>query len=328
LGNYQTLLHISLPPELIDCIRPSFDHRLKQSSPANLAMDPIGIPGLITLLISTALEGYQIFVTARALGDDFKELQRQFGVQRERLKDWAYATNQQANGLNSENTIADFLKQHPEKLELIASALARVAKVFADMQQMESTYGISIIEPATSIKSASHQKKTSLLRRMKEKAPNMFYRPKDIPDPDPVTPPTNIIPDIQIPLPLNEVDKLAQAFNCSVSSCGRLKWALCDKDRLRELITGLERCNQDLIHLTDRYVASTAQIPSKSAEDVSSELHFMVPFPKNEDYVGESQVRTFVEQKRGTQDPLISHVSVALRGLGGVGYVSRSFQVI
>ncbi|KAI5790466.1 hypothetical protein FPQ18DRAFT_260807 [Pyronema domesticum] len=45
----------------------------------------------------------------------------------------------------------------------------------------------------------------------------------------------------------------------------------------------------------------------------------MVPFPKNEDYVGESQVRTFVEQKRGTQDPLMSHVSVALHGLGGVG---------
>ncbi|CCX34655.1 Protein of unknown function [Pyronema omphalodes CBS 100304] len=122
-------------------------------------MDPIGIslgiPGLITLLISTALEGYQIFVTARALGDDFKELQRQFGVQRERLKDWAYATNRHANGLNSENRIADFLKQYPEKLELIANTLSQVAKVFADMQQMETTYGISIIEPATSIKSMS-----------------------------------------------------------------------------------------------------------------------------------------------------------------------------
>jgi hypothetical protein len=96
-------------------------------------MDPIGIslgiPGVIALLISTALEGYQIFVTAQALGDDFKELQRQFRVQRKRLKDWAYATNQQANGLNSENTIADFPKQHPEKLEFIAGTLARVAKV-------------------------------------------------------------------------------------------------------------------------------------------------------------------------------------------------------
>ncbi|KAI5815398.1 hypothetical protein BZA77DRAFT_248567 [Pyronema omphalodes] len=45
----------------------------------------------------------------------------------------------------------------------------------------------------------------------------------------------------------------------------------------------------------------------------------MVPFPKNENFVGESQVRRFVEQRRNTQDPLQSHVSVALHGLGGVG---------
>ncbi|KAI5810565.1 hypothetical protein BZA77DRAFT_254642 [Pyronema omphalodes] len=45
----------------------------------------------------------------------------------------------------------------------------------------------------------------------------------------------------------------------------------------------------------------------------------MVPFPKNEKYVGQSQVRMFVEQKRRTQDSVISHVSVALHGLGGVG---------
>jgi hypothetical protein len=64
---------------------------------------------------------------------------------------------------------------------------------------------------------------------------------------------------------------------------------------------------------------------SKSPENVSSsELHFMVPFPKNEDYVGKSQVRTFVEEKRCTQGTLISHVSVALCGLGGAGYVRFS----
>ncbi|KAI5815406.1 hypothetical protein BZA77DRAFT_248604 [Pyronema omphalodes] len=45
----------------------------------------------------------------------------------------------------------------------------------------------------------------------------------------------------------------------------------------------------------------------------------MVPFPKNENFVGESQVRGFVEQRRDTQDSIQSHVSVALHGLGGVG---------
>jgi hypothetical protein len=176
-----------------------------------------------------------------------------------------------------------FSKKHPEKLELIANTLAQVAKVFTDMQQMETTYGISIIAPETSNKSASHENKKSHFRtRMKQKARNLFYRPKEIPDPDPVIPPTNIIQSLQISLPLNKVEQLAQGFNYSVSSCGRLKWALRDKDNLQALITELERYNQDLIHLTDRYFASTEQIPSKSMEYVSSDFHFMVPFPKKQ----------------------------------------------
>jgi hypothetical protein len=160
---------------------------------------------------------------------------------------------------------------------------------------------------------------------MKEKARKMFHRPKEIPNPDPVIPPTNIMQDLQLVLPLKEVEELAQGFNYSVSSYSKLKWALRDKDNLRALIAGLERYNQDLIHLTERYFAATAQIsPLKSPENRFSELHFMVPFPKNDDYVGESQVRTFAEGKTSTQDTLLSHVSVALCGLGGVGYVRFS----
>ncbi|KAI5808304.1 P-loop containing nucleoside triphosphate hydrolase protein, partial [Pyronema omphalodes] len=46
---------------------------------------------------------------------------------------------------------------------------------------------------------------------------------------------------------------------------------------------------------------------------------FLVPFPENEDYVGKSQVRTFVEEKRANQNTVMSHIKVALHGLGGVG---------
>ncbi|KAI5816783.1 hypothetical protein BZA77DRAFT_54826 [Pyronema omphalodes] len=187
----------------------------------NLVMDPvgisIGIPGLIALLVGTALRGYKIFETAKALGEDFTELQRQFRVQGERLKDWAYVTNQQANGLDSENTIADFLKQHPEKLELVASTLARVAKVFADMQQMESAYGILIIEPENLIESASDQNKISRFRRMKEKTRKVFFRPKDVTSPDPVFSSPNIASVLQENLPLIELEKRAAEFSRSVS---------------------------------------------------------------------------------------------------------------
>lgn len=60
-------------------------------------MDPIGIslgiPRVISLLLDTALDGYQIFAAAQALDEDFKEYQRQFKVQRERLRDWAVSLN-------------------------------------------------------------------------------------------------------------------------------------------------------------------------------------------------------------------------------------------
>lgn len=53
--------------------------------------------------------------------------------------------------------------------------------------------------------------------------------------------------------------------------------------------------------------------------DIPSKIHFMVPFPENEDYVGESQVLTFVEAKIKDRPSLSSCIIVALTGLGGAG---------
>jgi hypothetical protein len=52
-------------------------------------------------------------------------------------------------------------------------------------------------------------------------------------------------------------------------------------------------------------------------------LHFMVPFPYNEDFIGESEVLSWFEDK----DPSVNRDSscVALVGLGGVGYASCTF---
>ncbi|KAI5811962.1 hypothetical protein BZA77DRAFT_253896 [Pyronema omphalodes] len=184
---------------------------------------------------------------------------------------------------------------------------------------MESTYGISKTKTATSIESAGHREKTSRFDRWKEKTSRIFRKPQVVTETNTVAPATNIIPDFTIALPLDKAKEFAHQFDRSVSSCTTLKWALRDKDRLQELITGLERCNQDLIHLTDRYFYSTTSKLLRSAEYASPDLHFLVPFPENEDYVGKSQVRTFVEEKRANQHTVMSHIKVALRGLGGVG---------
>jgi hypothetical protein len=84
----------------------------------------------------------------------------------------------------------------------------------------------------------------------------------------------------------------------------------------------LEQYNQDLMYLTDRYFASTVQILSKLAEYASLGFYFMVPFLEKKGYIGKLQVHMFVKEMTSTEDTLKSHISIALCGLGGVGYVS------
>jgi hypothetical protein len=98
----------------------------------------LGIPGVISLLLNTALDGYGIFTTARALGDDFKQYQRQFEVQQDKLRDWAAGLNLGGDG----TTIEKYLKENPKKLELLANTLAQVAKLFADVKKMEGCIGL------------------------------------------------------------------------------------------------------------------------------------------------------------------------------------------
>jgi hypothetical protein len=64
-------------------------------------------------------------------------------------------------------------------------------------------------------------------------------------------------------------------------------------------------------HTTSRSVSV------REGEMSSMEGHFMVPFPKNDDYVGKSQILDFIEgrgQQKGSR-----RITVALCGLGGTG---------
>jgi hypothetical protein len=45
----------------------------------------------------------------------------------------------------------------------------------------------------------------------------------------------------------------------------------------------------------------------------------MVPFPKNEEYIGDSKIRSFVEKKWKDWGGSTGYVSVSLYGLGGAG---------
>jgi hypothetical protein len=50
-------------------------------------------------------------------------------------------------------------------------------------------------------------------------------------------------------------------------------------------------------------------------------VHFMVPFPRNEGFVGESLVLSWFGERERSKAGNTGHHSVALVGLGGIGYV-------
>jgi hypothetical protein len=52
---------------------------------------------------------------------------------------------------------------------------------------------------------------------------------------------------------------------------------------------------------------------------MAPKIYFMVPFPRNEDYIGKSQIRGFIEAKTEACDGVCFHITIALCGLGGAG---------
>jgi hypothetical protein len=48
----------------------------------------LGIPSLISLLVTTSLEGYRIVSSLRSFKEDFGHLHYQFEIEHKKLKDW------------------------------------------------------------------------------------------------------------------------------------------------------------------------------------------------------------------------------------------------
>jgi hypothetical protein len=70
----------------------------------------------------------------------------------------------------------------------------------------------------------------------------------------------------------------------------------------------------------------TTVVASVIAKD---QPHFMVPFPRNEDFIGESEVASWFkgyQTKRieAGKSQHIGHLRLALCGLGGIGYAPRN----
>jgi hypothetical protein len=141
--------------------------------------------------------------------------------------------------------------------------------------------------------------KEGRMKKLTGRARSRCGRPKSIELSTPPAP--NIYGELQLDLPLDKIKPLAESYKSSVSSYKKLKWALSNKEKLQILVDKLRGFNVDLEGLTARYLASALKKPEMvtvvtEVAPVPEKLRFMVPFPRNREYIEESQVRELVEK--------------------------------
>ena len=202
--------------------------------PAGLA---IGIPGIVGLLIKTSLEGYRVLSTARDFNDDFDYYQHQFDMQHHKLREWAVTLKESIGNCGN---LAAYFNPDEERYELVVRTLARITQLFVDTRRLKDVYGV--------------QPKESSFRRYSRRLG--FSKRDDRTAPAPAAPPTLNDLDLDIDLSFDDVERLAPAFNSTISSYAKLKWAFSDKDKLQALIDRLERYNKDLRVLTANNVST------------------------------------------------------------------------
>jgi hypothetical protein len=73
----------------------------------------------------------------------------------------------------------------------------------------------------------------------------------------------------------------------------------------------------------ENHEAKLSETSFRPMVTTTPKAHFMVPFPKNDDYIGKSQIREFIDGKIKpcNNQQIRQHIRVGLCGLGGAGSV-------
>jgi hypothetical protein len=71
----------------------------------------------------------------------------------------------------------------------------------------------------------------------------------------------------------------------------------------------------------ENHEAKLSETSFRPMEITTPKAHFMVPFPKNGDYIRKSQIRELIDGKRMACDgqQIQEHIRVGLCGFGGAG---------
>lgn len=172
-----------------------------------------------------------------------------------------------------------------------------------------------------------------LLRRNNNDSKNMPMVPVDIP---------TLLTDLELDSSpdMEKLMAIVPGIRAAVSSYGEqsCKWEFTAQKRLENLVGQLKLHNTNLEQLRSmhiqhkvvrirsfflKYEGSTEYQNTATLSSQKEILYFMVPFPRNWDFIGESKVLSWFKDK----DPSVNRDSscVALVGLAGIRYASSTF---
>ncbi|KAI5816960.1 hypothetical protein BZA77DRAFT_46327 [Pyronema omphalodes] len=272
----------------------------------------LAIPGVLDTLIKTCLKGYSFFSEARSAGRDFEDQRYQFTVEQKRLKDLTTVVVRRMQ--DSTLTTDD------ERFLLISSTLIRIAQQFSDFKQLESVYGVQI---SLTNKSAEKPSKRSSIRRFL----GLQKSQKDTKGESDSFEAVVTLDDLHLDenLKMATLQNLESSLKNVISTYSRLRWACLDSEKVQTLITKLEKYNSNMANLVDglkdEHKVATTTLVAVATQD---KAHFLVPFPKNDNFIGQSHIETWF--KNHQQQRIASghsentgHLRLALCGLGGIG---------
>jgi hypothetical protein len=199
----------------------------------------LGVPGVFDTLIKTCLAGYRFIGTARSADKDFENHRHQFNVEQQRFKD---LTTNVALRIQ-EST----LKTDDKRFLLISSTLIRIAQQFSDFKQLESLYGVQI---SSSDKSAEKPSKRYRFRKLL----GLEASQKDTKcESDALQTVSKNLKDLQLDenLHMATLQTLEPRLKSVINTYSRLRWACLDSEKVKTLITELEKHNNNMKKLVN-----------------------------------------------------------------------------
>ncbi|KAI5815631.1 P-loop containing nucleoside triphosphate hydrolase protein [Pyronema omphalodes] len=262
----------------------------------------LAVPGVLDTLIKACLKGYDFISAARSADKDFEHHRYQVTVEQQRLKDLTTIVTDRIRDLT--------LRTDDGRFRIISSTLIRISQEFSDFKRLESLYGVS----------AEKSSKRSLIRRAlrRGRSKEDTKREKDH---------LNIVlglDDLNLDenLRMETLQNLELPLQNVINIYSRLRWACLDSKKVQTLLSKLEKYNSNMVNLVGglNNVGTTAVV----AVATKDKPHFIVPFPKNDNFIGQSDIEAWFknhQQQRiaSGRSENTGHLRLALCGLGGIG---------